>query len=143
VRARLFVLAAGAIGNVRILLNSPAGRTALGNERDQVGRWFMNHPKGFAGTIALSKSVRGWGFYFGKPYELFVGHAGLRLKDDVQRTHNLLNSCARIYPRFPWTNREEIKAVRSCIALCKTYSRTWLGKRRALGPTASKVIFLR
>jgi glycine/D-amino acid oxidase-like deaminating enzyme len=140
VRARLFVLAAGAIENVRILLNSPAGRTALGNERDQVGRWFMNHPKGSAGTIALAKPVRGWEFYFGKRYELFVGYAGLRLKEDVQQTRNLLNSYAKIQPLFPWSHREEIEAVRLCIALCKAYVRTWLGQGSASAPTAGSVI---
>lgn len=45
VRSKIFVLAAGALENARILLSShdrwPSG---LGNERDLVGRFFMEHP---------------------------------------------------------------------------------------------------
>jgi choline dehydrogenase-like flavoprotein len=140
VRARLFILAGGAIENVRILLNSPAGTAALGNERDQVGRRFMNHPKGYAGTITLSNPIRGWEAYFKKPHGLFVGYAGFRLKEDVQRNRNLLNSYAKIQPLFPWTDRKEIEAVRAFIALCKAYVRPRLGKQSVSRPTASKVI---
>jgi choline dehydrogenase-like flavoprotein len=46
VKARKFVLALGGIENARILLasrsRSPAG---VGNDRDQVGRYFMEHPR--------------------------------------------------------------------------------------------------
>jgi hypothetical protein len=139
-RAPVFVLAAGTIENIRILLNSAAGRTTLGNERDQVGRWFMNHPKGYAGTIALSKPIHGWNFYFEKRYGLFGGYVGLRLKEDVQRTHNLLNSYAKIEALFPWTGRREIEPIRSCIALCKAYVRAWLRPGTASAPTVGMMI---
>jgi choline dehydrogenase-like flavoprotein len=46
VKARHFVLAAGGIENPRLLLAS-----GLGNERDQVGRYFMEHPHARGGRI--------------------------------------------------------------------------------------------
>jgi choline dehydrogenase-like flavoprotein len=140
VSARFLVLAAGAIENVRILLNSPAETAALGNERDQVGRWFMNHPKGYAGTIALSQPIRGWEVYFEKRHGLFGGYAGFRFKEEVQRARNLLNSYTRIQPLFPWTDREEIAAVQSCVALCKAYIRKLLGKRSVSAPATAKIL---
>jgi len=66
IRAKTFVVAAGGIENARLLLNSkdicPAG---LGNEYDQVGRYFMNHLKGFNGAIRLNRTVRDNPYYYG------------------------------------------------------------------------------
>ena len=52
VEATVFVLAAGGIDNARLLLASP-GRTGrgLGNEHDNVGRYFMDHLSVDTGTI--------------------------------------------------------------------------------------------
>lgn len=57
VRARWFVLATGAIENARLLLASNAVAAAgLGNGRDLVGRYFMDHPSFDAGTITFDGS---------------------------------------------------------------------------------------
>jgi choline dehydrogenase-like flavoprotein len=54
-RARVFVLACGGLETPRLLLNAnqvqPAG---LGNSRDLVGRYFMEHPNGVIGTLFLA-----------------------------------------------------------------------------------------
>ncbi|WP_193318021.1 MULTISPECIES: GMC family oxidoreductase [Streptomyces] len=53
VRARAFLLGAGAIETARLLLNSPSARepNGLGNNHDQVGRHLQGH--GYAGAHAL------------------------------------------------------------------------------------------
>lgn len=51
VTARVVVLAAGGIENARLLLLSKRGRNGLGNERDLVGRYFMEHPWLRAGVL--------------------------------------------------------------------------------------------
>ncbi|MGI9493407.1 MAG: FAD-dependent oxidoreductase [Geminicoccaceae bacterium] len=53
VRARHFVLALGGLENPRLLLNATADRAAgIGNERDLVGRFFMEHLNADAGQVA-------------------------------------------------------------------------------------------
>jgi len=54
VRARVFVLAAGAIETARLLLASNrVARNGLGNQNDRVGRFFMEHPHVVTGRIVL------------------------------------------------------------------------------------------
>ena len=54
VAARLVVLATGGIENPRLLLASNKTQTAgLGNAGDVVGRFFMDHPRLYSGTVRL------------------------------------------------------------------------------------------
>jgi len=55
VKAKAFVLAAGAIETARILLAAGDG---LGNRYDQVGRYFMEHPHARGGEIITDKPAR-------------------------------------------------------------------------------------
>jgi choline dehydrogenase-like flavoprotein len=55
VEARAYVLAAGAMETARLLLASRAVRPAgLGNDRDLVGRYFMEHPHVVIGRVRLA-----------------------------------------------------------------------------------------
>ncbi|HEY4293695.1 GMC family oxidoreductase [Luteibacter sp.] len=100
VRARHYVLAAGGIENARILLLSDSVATAgLGNDRDVVGRYFMDHPSGTIGNVHSNDPDR-----LTRPYERTIGKVRaplspeIGLSFDVQRAHRSLN--ARVHP-FP------------------------------------------
>lgn len=112
VEATAFVLATGGLENPRLLLASqdlcPAG---LGNERDQVGRGLMNHPKQYAGVIDLTRPVRELPYHFGCMHRGFAGYAGLRLREDLQRARGLLNSYVRFEPMFPWSDNPGVASM--------------------------------
>ncbi|QLH40045.1 MAG: GMC family oxidoreductase [Defluviicoccus sp.] len=58
VQARWFVLATGAIENARLLLASNAVETAgVGNRYDQVGRYFMEHPRTVVAEVSLAEGA--------------------------------------------------------------------------------------
>jgi choline dehydrogenase-like flavoprotein len=109
--ARRFVLATGGIENARLLLLSddrcPAG---LGNERDQVGRCLMNHPKNYHGLIRLARPVRELPYFFGCLKSGYAGYAGLRLSERVQRERDCLNAYVRLEPLFPWSDSLGVEA---------------------------------
>jgi len=73
VHARCFVLAASAIENVRLLLSSN-----LGNEHDQVGRYFMNHPKGYIARVSFKPPVASTSEIFEHHQGDFAGYVGFR-----------------------------------------------------------------
>lgn len=92
--ARHYVLACGAIENVRVLLNSDDIHAAgLGNAHDQLGRFFMEHPTGRIARIDTSRPFDLWAAYqkrfmpSGPPLAPV-----LRLADAVQEAEGALNS---------------------------------------------------
>lgn len=105
--AAAIALCAGGIENARILLNSKKGaRAGLGNDRDQVGRYLMDHLRGSTAFFKLAGSEavqRRFGRYNVKG-RFF--RAGLRLSPDIQRREALLNCAAwlgeDIAPDDPW-----------------------------------------
>src|SRR6202011_3669442 len=59
VRARACVLCAGGIENPRLLLASTGVHaTGIGNRHDMVGRFFQDHPNGYAAVIDHANTVR-------------------------------------------------------------------------------------
>jgi choline dehydrogenase-like flavoprotein len=93
VRARLIVLATGGIENARLLLLSD-----LGNQHDQVGRYFMDHPKAKVGMVETYAplDMSSWkGLTEDAPV-----YVGFRLSDAVQRAERLLNSYVFLAPVF-------------------------------------------
>ncbi|MET0256270.1 MAG: GMC oxidoreductase [Luteibacter sp.] len=98
VRARHYVLAAGGIENARILLLSDhVAAKGLGNDRDLVGRYFMDHPSGTIGTVHSDTPDR-----LTRPYERTIGKARapvaseIGLSPQAQGRHRILNG--RVHP---------------------------------------------
>lgn len=114
VRASAYVLAAGGIENARLLLASrrlsPQG---LGNEHDQVGRYFMEHPHARGGRVVTQKA---WSLLavFDRPLSL-DGHRVAPLLTPgraLQQREGLLNTSLTIAVRKP-PHRKAALAVRA------------------------------
>jgi choline dehydrogenase-like flavoprotein len=101
VKSRLFVLAAGAIENARILLcSNRVRRSGLGNMYDLVGRYFMDQPSIMSGKAVFEdkwKSNRLYDDRFNRGASQVSAHgtsfaAHFQLTSAVQRQERLLNS---------------------------------------------------
>lgn len=102
VRARTVVLAASAVENARLLLNSRTHHSSgLGNEHDVVGRYLMDHPCALVAKFegpAIAKMAQMFGFYGLKTSAgINMYMRGLARTDAVQEAESLLN-CAAFMP---------------------------------------------
>lgn len=93
IAARHFVLATGAIENARLLLASnDVEPNGVGNAKDQVGRFFMEHPTGRVGKVETPRPFELWAAF----QKRFMRHGPplapvLRLGDRTQREQHALN----------------------------------------------------
>jgi choline dehydrogenase-like flavoprotein len=110
VRAKKFILASGGIENARLLLLSEReGGAALGNDRDNVGRFFMLHLEYSGGTIELKDPHADLSFQTGENGALFKRFGVARrfvsyisLSDETKGRLNLPAMRLRFqYPRLP------------------------------------------
>lgn len=126
VRAKIFVLAANGIENARLLLLSKSfGSAGLGNEHDQVGRYFMNHPKNYFGTIQLRTPIKRLPAYFGFLADGMAGYLGLKLPEELQRSQSLLNSYVRFEPIFEWSGSPGVESFIYCTKSIRFFRRTF------------------
>jgi choline dehydrogenase-like flavoprotein len=89
VRARCYVLAAGGVENARLLLVSDGVQKAgLGNGRDLVGRFFMDHVEGGVGFLVLTDRLDAIGSYAIRDGRM----SALCLSAATRRAHELLNA---------------------------------------------------
>jgi choline dehydrogenase-like flavoprotein len=99
VRARAYILACGGMENARLLLSSNGVQSAgLGNQRDLVGRFLMDHPPmdfpppPMRCATVLTSNPGGLMSSYGTYFRSGLGYvAGLRLSPQVQRAQGLLN----------------------------------------------------
>lgn len=103
--AKAYVLACGGVENPRLMLASNSVvRTGLGNGRDLVGRYFMDHPYFWAGRFEPADSRFDQTLHVIEDYDR-VGvdqkaHAALTLADPILRAEGL-NGCAAYFARRP------------------------------------------
>lgn len=96
VKARHFVLACGAIENARLLLASnDVEAQGIGNQHDQVGRYFMEHPHGRIAHIDTTDPAAFWALYRKRYPATDVPVApALVLPPSLQQRLGILNSAA-------------------------------------------------
>lgn len=112
IRANVFVLAANGIENARLLLLSQGQKKdGLGNQNGVVGRFFMNHPKNYFGSLQFTTSQKSLPDYFGFLENDVAGYVGLRLRPDLQRQQGVLNSYTRLQPMYDWTDNRGIESL--------------------------------
>ena len=104
VQARTFVVAAGAIETARLLLASRDSQSAgIGNNRDLVGRCFMEHPDAAVGYLIPHPELDRSAFrlYQHQPAgENLTVEAMFKLSDATLRKERLLNSVLRLQPTY-------------------------------------------
>ncbi len=101
VKAKHFVLACGAIENARLLLLADdVVSGGLGNEYDQVGRYFMEHPHGRIAHVETPDPAFFWALYR-KRYSASEPPVAPALvaSEALQRRAGMLNSAATFKPQ--------------------------------------------
>jgi choline dehydrogenase-like flavoprotein len=99
VAAKIFVLAAGAIENARLLLlSNEVMACGLGNQHDLVGRYFMDHPHTKRELVCPGRPPT-LGLY-GLSFRDRGIAAGISLSATTQEEERLLNYKASIYPVY-------------------------------------------
>jgi choline dehydrogenase-like flavoprotein len=108
--ASTVVLCAGGIENARLLLSSDnVAPQGLGNDKDLVGRFLMDHPRGTVARFPLEKAkgvLSKFASFKSHTAGANLYQPGLRLSTTIQRSEQLLN-CAtwideRLAPDDPW-----------------------------------------
>jgi choline dehydrogenase-like flavoprotein len=129
IRPKVAILACGGIENPRLLLASNRQRPeGIGNRSGQVGRYYMDHPKGRCGIVHLRPSVRRLphpAYWTGRQRAVRLG---VRLSDSAQERFRTLNS----YVRFRPILEREGAGIEALRQLAR---RRWhaVGDRRVLG----------
>jgi choline dehydrogenase-like flavoprotein len=116
IEATRYVLAGGAIENARLLLESPGVTGAgVGNEHDQVGRWFMDHLCVDTGIVAQSKP----GAFDFESYEETATAGGARnqpmlwVGEAAIRRENLLNAAFWVFRARPGYLSPGVQSIRA------------------------------
>jgi choline dehydrogenase-like flavoprotein len=97
--AGTFVLACGGLETTRLLLASKGKHAAgVGNQHDLVGRFYMQHPKGSHGHMALRRHTHPHGYVKGFEVEGRLLQACVAFAEERQRREGLLNHRADLAP---------------------------------------------
>lgn len=98
IKARHYVLACGSIQNARLLLASnKQAKAGLGNDNDQVGRYFMEHFE-MGGAQLMLNEASDLPLYVGRLSAPRVPGGELALTAKAQKAHRVLNGTASLSP---------------------------------------------
>jgi choline dehydrogenase-like flavoprotein len=134
VMAKAFVLAAGGIENPRLLLAS-----RLGNDHDQVGRYFMEHPHARGGRIVKGSA---WRLLkaFGRRHRIEGQDLAALISpsEALQRREGILNTSLTVVARQPRGRRQFIgmkaySGLKHSMAPTKRGRALWMVTKKAAG----------
>ncbi len=122
VRARAIVLACGGVENPRLLMTSnDVQANGIGNDKDWVGRCFMEHPEFPKAAYGLLQGDVRWALSFSRWDEPARSQMHLRASDALQRSEGILNTCLLIIPSLP----EDPTSGYRALSRLKKGSETW------------------
>lgn len=122
VRAKQFIIAGGGIENARLLLASNSQiETGIGNQSDNVGRFFMDHPSGSVATVELNDNS-----HFpeclgisGKSNGKHRRDIGVRVRNDIIEANQSLNSYMVWRPKAEYVPSPSLRQLFSNLLLLK------------------------
>jgi choline dehydrogenase-like flavoprotein len=122
ITAKHFVIACGGLENTRLLLASKRkAACGIGNQRDLVGRYYMQHPKGLHGVAVLDRNRLSTPLYTRGYVANDVRIAGgIAFSEDFQRSQRVLNHCIMFRPLFAMSEGYASQAYR---AVCRAWYR--------------------
>ena len=102
ISAKVYILAAGTLTNVRILLHSLRRiRDSIPNLYNNIGRYFSTHPKGNVGVIRLDKPLASDHFLFSvRKHSTYSSRLQFGLTEKALIENQLLNHCLRFDSPF-------------------------------------------
>nr|WP_225421217.1 GMC family oxidoreductase [Sphingomonas parva] len=140
VRASSYVVAAGGIETPRLLLASRSVMpNGLGNDRDQVGRYFMEHPHARGGRIVQG---RAWDLLkaFGRRHRMAGEDIAALITpgEALQRREGILNTSLTIVARQPAGRRQFLgmkaySGIKHKMAPTKGGRALWMATKKAAG----------
>jgi choline dehydrogenase-like flavoprotein len=128
IRAKHFVLACGGLETPRLLLVSRRKMACgVGNERDLVGRYYMQHPKGLHGMAVLNReSLRAPLYTRGLVDNGVKVCGGISFSEEFQRREGELNHCIMLRPVLSLSESHASQAYRAM-------HRAWRGSEHNAG----------
>ena len=130
IRAKQFVLAAGGLESVRLVLNLIAdGSLNKASGKDAAGLYFMNHPKRRLGKIEFKEGVDVPVALIGSLENGIASYAGISQPRAFSEALRQLNPYLRLEPIYEWTNNILVSNV---ILRCHRISRFTLSILRSL-----------
>lgn len=132
VSAKVVILAAGGVESTHLLLlSNRVQKTGLGNEYDQVGRYFMDHPLVPGGLIIPShpELFNQTALYDLRKVNDIPIMGGLGLTNDAMRREKMLNMATWIFPRAKrFRSSEAVMSLKELLSLRALRKRNDIGQ---------------